>query len=142
MNTEAYILPAYWASALAYGDFLGLDETEAQRIRDWLAQHPGLDFLTLEEDEEFVDRYEGELAQCHTYVFAQTVPFHDKPCAAEGLLSYRYRGNFDWIMIGASSDESALRHAQTSLSSGVAHISRLEKWNGERYVPCEEPGSP
>lgn len=79
---------------------------------------------------------------CAACSAARFTPVEDRPLAAKGLLSYRYRGNFDWIMIGALDDEDALKSAQTSLSSGVAHISRLEKWNGERYVPCEEPGSP
>lgn len=61
----------------------------------------------------------------------------DKPLAAPGLCSYRYRGPHDWIMIGARDDEDALSEARRSLSRGDALISHLQKWDGERYVWCD-----
>lgn len=60
----------------------------------------------------------------------------DKPLAAPGLCSYRYRGPYDWIMIGARDDEDALSEARRSLSSASAFVSRLQKWDGEQYVWC------
>jgi len=61
----------------------------------------------------------------------------DKPCAAAGLNSFCYRGNYGWIMIGATDQNDALRQALRSLSSGPATLDRLERWcilSGE-YVP-------
>lgn len=61
--------------------------------------------------------------------------FSNKPCAAEGLTSYRARsgafGGYSWIMIGAKSDQEAMREAFRS--SDAAHD--LQRWNGTEYVP-------
>lgn len=56
-----------------------------------------------------------------------------EPLAVPGLESYRYRGRYGWIMIGAKSDEEALREAARST---VGEVSRgnLEVWRG-KYVP-------
>ena len=37
---------------------------------------------------------------------------HDRPLAAKGLVSYRYRGRYGWIMIGAKDNADALREAR------------------------------
>ena len=58
---------------------------------------------------------------------------HDKPMAADGLISYRYKGRYGWIMIGASTDTDALSQAQLSASDLVTP-DRLERWNGHRYT--------
>lgn len=58
----------------------------------------------------------------------------DKPLAAHGLISYRYRGRYTWIMIGATDDQDALNEASRSTPDEITR-DRLEKWNGERYVP-------
>ena len=42
MKTEAYTLPAYWASYLINGDASGLTDAELQEIDEWLADHPNL----------------------------------------------------------------------------------------------------
>ena len=61
----------------------------------------------------------------------------DKPLAAAGLTSYRYKGNFGWIMIGARDDEDALREAKRSVGSHHSCIlANLQVWNGTVYVPC------
>lgn len=60
---------------------------------------------------------------------------HNRPCAAPGLTSYRYRGPYGWIMIGATDNADALREAQRSLSYGTATVERLQIWNGSEYVP-------
>ena len=57
----------------------------------------------------------------------------DRPMAVAGLISYRYRGNYSWIMIGAESDVDALRSAKQSLSYGEAALDKLQRWNGVRY---------
>ena len=58
---------------------------------------------------------------------------HDKPMAADGLISYRYKGRYGWIMIGASTDTDALCQAQLSTDDTVTP-DRLERWNGQRYM--------
>jgi hypothetical protein len=55
----------------------------------------------------------------------------DKPCAAHGLTSYRYKGRYGWIMIGAKDDVDALSEARRS-TQGVI-IDNLEVWNGSQY---------
>lgn len=57
----------------------------------------------------------------------------NKPLAAPGLLSYRYRGRYGWIMIGAKDDSDALREAQQSTADPVI-IDRLQRWKGTKYV--------
>lgn len=58
---------------------------------------------------------------------------HDLPLASEGLTSYRYRGRFGWIMIGAIDVFVALREASRSTDDPVT-IDRLQVWNGSEYV--------
>ena len=55
----------------------------------------------------------------------------DKPLAAKGLISYRCRGNYGWIMIGAKDNEDAMREAFRS--SKEAKRETLQIWNGSRY---------
>lgn len=62
-------------------------------------------------------------------------PFWERPCAAAGLDSYRYRGAYGYIMIGATSDADALNEASRSLSYGTPTLSNLEKWDGNKYLP-------
>lgn len=56
----------------------------------------------------------------------------DRPLAAEGLTSYRCRGRYGWIMIGAKNDDDAFREAQRSSESAARET--LQRWDGERYV--------
>lgn len=60
-------------------------------------------------------------------------PWCDKPMAAAGLTSYRCRGRYGWIMIGAKSDADAWREALRS--SDEARRDTLQRWDGARYVP-------
>ena len=57
---------------------------------------------------------------------------HDKPLAAPGLLSYRAKGRYGFIMIGATDDADALREARRS--DETVRLTQLEKWDGTRYV--------
>lgn len=57
--------------------------------------------------------------------------FWNRPCAAYGLISYRAKGNFGFIMIGAKDDADAKREALRSTDK--PHD--LEVWDGEKYVP-------
>jgi hypothetical protein len=56
----------------------------------------------------------------------------DKPMAMKGLISYRYRGRYGWIMIGAKDDNDALREAQRSTSDKVT-MDNLQIWKGNQY---------
>ena len=58
---------------------------------------------------------------------------HDKPMASDGLISYRYRGRYGFIYIGASTDTEALLEAQRSTDDKVTP-DRLERYNGQRFV--------
>lgn len=57
---------------------------------------------------------------------------HDRPLAAEGLLSYRCKGRYGWIMIGAKDHDDAMREARRS-SNDVTE-SGLQIWDGSQYV--------
>lgn len=52
--------------------------------------------------------------------------FYDRPCAAAGLTSYRYRGRYGWIMIGAKDDADAMREASRSTSPVAYEF--LDRW--------------
>lgn len=58
----------------------------------------------------------------------------DRPLAAAGLISYRCKSAYGWIMIGATDDADALKQAQRSSSRPVL-IEYLEVWDGTEYVP-------
>lgn len=62
----------------------------------------------------------------------------DRPCAAKGLISYRYAGNYGWIMIGAKNNQDAICEAKRSLSNGEPVIENLQVWNGCEYIKAEE----
>lgn len=59
----------------------------------------------------------------------------EHPCAAPGLVSYRYLGRYGWIMIGARDNADALREAKRSTDN--IDPSRLQVWNGTEYVPVQ-----
>lgn len=67
-------------------------------------------------------------------------PTCDMPLAAAGLTSYRYKGRYGWIMIGANSHREALSEALRSLSDGSgASMDHLQVWDllAGRYVPVQ-----
>jgi len=57
--------------------------------------------------------------------------YWDKPVAAAPWLSYRCRGRYGFIMIGASDDVDAMRQALRSTDAPTD----LRRWNGTEYVP-------
>lgn len=60
-------------------------------------------------------------------------PFWNRPCAAPGLLSYRYgNGPYGFVMIGARDNLDALNEAARSVSGPVI-MNRLQRWNGTAY---------
>jgi hypothetical protein len=56
----------------------------------------------------------------------------NKPMAAQGLISYRYKGRYGFIMIGARDDKDALNEAKRSTRDAVS-LENLEVWNGKKY---------
>ncbi len=63
------------------------------------------------------------------------IPHWDKPMAAAGLTSYRYRHGRTWVMIGAPNAKQALNEALRSISRPLEGVSiqYLEVWNGSKY---------
>lgn len=61
---------------------------------------------------------------------------YDRPLASHGLVSYRYRGDFGFVMIGAKNHFDALNQARRSISRRP-DPRLLEVWDGEKYVPVE-----
>jgi len=53
------------------------------------------------------------------------------PLASQGLTSYRCRGTYGWIMIGAHDHEDAFREALRSSPNAKRHT--LEVWTGSNY---------
>jgi hypothetical protein len=64
------------------------------------------------------------------------LPAHERPCAIPGLTSYRLRGPYGWIMIGATDHDDAMRNAAQSTPD--PRRDALEVWNGTAYVPAVE----
>jgi hypothetical protein len=56
----------------------------------------------------------------------------DRPMAAPGLTSYRYKGPYGWIMIGASNVADAMREAGRSTDAKL-EFDNLEVWDGAKY---------
>lgn len=55
----------------------------------------------------------------------------DRPCAMSGLISYRMRTPYGFVMIGAIDHVDAMREAQRS--TDYASESGLEIWNSQNY---------
>lgn len=73
--------------------------------------------------------------------YAVRRPHFERPCAAPGLLSYRYPNNYGgWCMIGATDDVDALKEAARSVPGGVFR-ERLQVWDSfaQCYVPAVRP---
>lgn len=62
---------------------------------------------------------------------------YDKQYAAHGLISYRYKGRYGWIMIGAKDDADALSEAKRSTQDVI--VDNLQVWDGSKYkgVVCQ-----
>lgn len=56
----------------------------------------------------------------------------DTPHAAPVLISYRCKGRYGWVRVGATSAEEALREA--ARSSDFIRPETLEVWAGDRFV--------
>ena len=68
---------------------------------------------------------------------AEGAPIYENlPMAAPGLISYRARGRYGWIMIGAKDKHDAMREAKRSTPAPYD----LQRWNGESYEPIAPHG--
>jgi len=56
----------------------------------------------------------------------------DRPMAAHGLTSYRLRGRYGWVMIGATDHADAMRDAARSTQEPKPE--NLQVWDGTQYV--------
>lgn len=61
----------------------------------------------------------------------------DLPLAAPGLVSYRCKGPWGWIMIGATDADDAYREARRS--NQRIQREHLQVWNGEVYADVTSP---
>ena len=61
----------------------------------------------------------------------------DRRLAMPGLISYRCKGRYGWIMIGAMTRAGALREAARSTDVAIANAG-LEMWDGNKYIPAFE----
>jgi len=63
---------------------------------------------------------------------------YNKPYAIKSLISYRYKNNYGFIMVGARNTKDALNEINRSLSTGIAELSKLEIWDNDKYIGLEE----
>lgn len=67
--------------------------------------------------------------------FVLVAPFpHEVDHACEPWTSYRLASRYGWILIGAKDHDDAMH--QAARSTHDPDRSKLEVWNGERYVPA------
>jgi hypothetical protein len=63
----------------------------------------------------------------------------DRPCADHGWTSFRYKGPYGFIMIGAANTEDALREARRGVTdpATIVTVNNLDIWDAEtaRYLP-------
>lgn len=66
----------------------------------------------------------------------QPLALINRPLTSPGLTSYRYKGRYGWVMIGAKDNDDALSEARRSIST-PPKLENLEIWNQTRtqYVP-------
>ncbi len=61
----------------------------------------------------------------------------NKPHAAEGLISYRIRSPYGWVMIAGTDKEDALAKAIERVGKSARPFdlnpNGLEEWDGQRY---------
>jgi len=62
----------------------------------------------------------------------------NRPLAAPGLTSYRCRGRYGWIMIGANSHQDAMREARRSTDAP----GELQIWTGSEYTTVAQEAAP
>lgn len=87
MKTIDFTLPSYWASALANGDFSGLEPGDAADVRYWLDTEPDIagDCLNVSDEEYFVNFNDagGPAGNCLTYTF----PYREDANTLQNMLN-------------------------------------------------------
>lgn len=63
-----------------------------------------------------------------------TLPITNRPLATAPNKSYRLKGAFGWIMIGAMDDQAAMIEARRSTDH--PRFEDLQRWDGQQYVNC------
>ena len=63
------------------------------------------------------------------------------PMADKGLVSYRYKGRYGWIMIGAKDIDGALREAARSTSDPIT-VEKLQVLSGAEYIDAQTNAIP
>jgi hypothetical protein len=63
--------------------------------------------------------------------------YWEKPCAANGLRSYRYLGQYGYIMVAAEDTRQALVEAGRSTDPATVTINRLQEWVLDHYEDCQ-----
>ena len=79
MKTETYTLPAFWACALFYGDYSGLEDEEIEAIEAWQSAASGEGIggaLSVSESPEFTVWHDARpffdlAADCLEYTFSR-----------------------------------------------------------------------
>lgn len=67
----------------------------------------------------------------------EPIPFYERPCAAQGLISFRYRHRRQWVMIGATDVADALNEARRSIEPATPDPAHLQQWCNNRYIPVD-----
>ena len=65
-------------------------------------------------------------------IISNMVQMCDRPMAAPGLISYRCKSRFGYVMIGATSVADAMKEASRSTPNPKRED--LQIWNGDFYV--------
>jgi hypothetical protein len=69
----------------------------------------------------------------HIHLHGKTKDVTSRPLASWGLRSYRCKGPYGWIMIGAKDPNEAMGEAKRSNEN--VKRENLQEWNGTSYVP-------
>lgn len=59
IRTLTYQLPTFWATALMYGEYDGLNEDEEKSIDVFLNEHPDIQLVSVEDDVHFASWHDA-----------------------------------------------------------------------------------
>jgi hypothetical protein len=69
MNTETFILPAHWGSALINNDYSGLCETDKLEISYFLATNDCPDFVAMSDETYYIKHNDAGTLPCEVAEF-------------------------------------------------------------------------
>lgn len=75
-----------------------------------------------------------EVEPALTEVEVQNLPTWDRPCAAPGLRSYRYRSRHGYVMVGAAHARDARAEVLRSIDPDTYNPMGLERWDPQLKV--------